>query len=44
MTRSNPHDDPSVADTFNDLLARAYVFGDDDGIKNLLRADGVVDL
>lgn len=37
-------DDPSVADTFNDLLARAYVFGEDAGVKDLLRADGIVDL
>lgn len=36
--------DPSVADTFNDLLARAYLFGEDDGVKDLLRRDGVVGL
>ncbi|GAA1085676.1 Fic family protein [Tsukamurella spumae] len=34
--------DPTVADAFNDLLARAYLFGEDDGVKNLLRRDGIV--
>ncbi|MET9328291.1 Fic family protein [Tsukamurella sp. NPDC003166] len=34
--------DPAVADAFNDLLARAYLFGEDDGVKNLLRRDGIV--
>ncbi|KXO89356.1 Fic family protein [Tsukamurella pseudospumae] len=34
--------DPAVADTFNDLLARAYLLGEDDGVKNLLRRDGIV--
>lgn len=31
-------DDPSVARTFNDLLARAYVYGEHDGVKTLLRS------
>ncbi|WP_370375063.1 Fic family protein [Mycolicibacterium sp. CR10] len=30
--------DPSVARTFNDLLARAYVYGEHDGVKTLLRS------
>lgn len=34
-------DDPSVADTFNDLLARAYVRGDANGVKDLLRSAGL---
>jgi hypothetical protein len=33
-------DSTSSAARFNDLLARAYVFGEHDGIKDLLRADG----
>lgn len=34
--------DPAVADTFNDLLARAYLFGEDEGVKGLLRSDGII--
>lgn len=37
-------DDPGVADSFNDLLARAYVFNDDDGVKATMRARGFVAL
>lgn len=32
--------DPSLARTFNDLLARAYVYGAHDGVKVLLRSSG----
>lgn len=34
-------DDPAVADEFNDLLARAYVRGERDGLKDLLRDRGL---
>ncbi|HMS75686.1 hypothetical protein [Gordonia sp. (in: high G+C Gram-positive bacteria)] len=34
--------DLAVADNFNDLLARAYVFDEDDGVKVLLRERGFV--
>lgn len=34
--------DAAVADTFNDLLARAYLFGKDEGVKGLLRSDGII--
>jgi len=33
--------DPKVARTFNDLLARAYIYDDHDGVKALLRARGL---
>ena len=33
--------DPSVADGFNDALARAYIFGDDVRVKALLREQGI---
>ncbi|MCF8611694.1 Fic family protein [Gordonia sp. HY285] len=33
--------DPSVAATFNDALARAYVFDEHDGVKSLLRERGL---
>lgn len=36
-------DDPSLARRFNDLLARAYVLGEDEGVKALLRSRGLVD-
>lgn len=36
--------DPSVADSFNDLLARAYVHGEYEGVKDLLRTSGITDL
>lgn len=36
--------DPAVADLFNDLLARAYVLGEHDGVKDLLRERGLTDL
>ncbi|ORW07696.1 cell filamentation protein Fic [Mycolicibacter longobardus] len=31
-------------DTFNDLLARAYIFGEHDALKSLLRDQGLTDL
>lgn len=37
-------DDPTVADSFNDLLARAYVLDEPDGVKDLLRRHGLTDL
>lgn len=36
--------DPSLADSFNDLLARAYVLNDHTGVKNLLREHGLTPL
>ena len=33
--------DPSLARTFNDLLARAYVYSERDGVKALLRSRGL---
>jgi len=38
-----PYDeqDPSAAGSFNDLLARYYVLGDEDGVKGLLRERGL---
>ncbi len=33
--------DPGVARTFNDLLARAYIYGEHDGVKDLLRSHGL---
>lgn len=33
--------DPSLAATFNDLLARAYVYGEHDGVRRLLRTRGL---
>jgi prophage maintenance system killer protein len=33
-------DDPNLARTFNDLLARAYIYGERDGVKALLRSRG----
>lgn len=36
--------DPSVADTFNDLLARAYVHDEDAGVKDMLRDRGLSNL
>ncbi|MCQ9386226.1 Fic family protein [Brevibacterium moorei] len=35
-------DDASVADRFNDLLARAYIFDEDEAVKDLLRARGFI--
>jgi hypothetical protein len=35
-------DDPSLSRTFNDLLARAYVYGEHDGVKALLRSRGFI--
>lgn len=32
--------DPALADRFNDLLARAYVLNEHEGVKNLLRTQG----
>lgn len=37
-------DDLSVSDAFNDLLARAYIFGEDDEVKALLREKGLADM
>lgn len=39
-----PYDenDPSAAGSFNDLLARYYVLGEDEGVKALLRERGLV--
>ncbi|GAB3761209.1 Fic family protein [Microlunatus parietis] len=37
-------DDPGLADTFNDLLARAYVMDEHEGVKELLRDRGLSDL
>ncbi|MEZ5212043.1 Fic family protein [Gordonia sp. (in: high G+C Gram-positive bacteria)] len=37
-------DDPGVAATFNDLLARAYLFGESDAVKDLLRRYGITGL
>lgn len=34
-------DDPGVARTFNELLARAYVYGEHDGVKESLRTRGL---
>lgn len=36
--------DPSLADSFNDLLARAYVRDEHDAVKDLLRRRGLTDL
>ncbi|WP_394251307.1 Fic family protein [Arthrobacter pityocampae] len=36
--------DPSVADSFNDLLARAYVLGEHTAVKDLLREHGFTPL
>lgn len=36
--------DPSLADSFNDLLARAYVLNEHEGVKNLLREYGLTPL
>jgi prophage maintenance system killer protein len=36
--------DPSLADSFNDLLARAYVLNEHTGVKNLLREHGLTPL
>ncbi len=33
--------DPNLARTFNDLLARAYIYGEGDGVKALLRSRGL---
>ncbi|MDP9904598.1 Fic family protein [Arthrobacter bambusae] len=33
--------DPRVADKFNDLLARAYIFDEHDGVKEMLRDRGL---
>ncbi len=35
--------DPSLADSFNDLLARAYVHDEHRGVKDLLRSHGLTD-
>lgn len=37
-------DDPRLARTFNDLLARAYVYDERDGVKELLRRPGLTKL
>jgi len=37
-------DDPSLARQFNDLLARAYIYGERDGVKAQLRNRGLVPL
>ncbi len=37
-------DDPSLAATFHHLLARAYVYGERDGVKDLLRSRGLIGL
>jgi prophage maintenance system killer protein len=37
-------DDPSLARTFNDLLAKAYVYAERDGVKELLRSRGLTRL
>lgn len=36
--------DPSLARTFNDLLARAYIYGEHDGVKVLLQSRGLIKL
>lgn len=36
--------DPSLAGAFHDLLARAYVYGEHDGVKDLLRRCGLTRL
>lgn len=36
--------DPSLARTFNDLLARAYLYGEHDGVKVLLQSRGLIKL
>ena len=33
--------DPNLARTFNDLLARAYIYDEHDGVKALLRSQGL---
>lgn len=37
-------DDPSMARTFNDLLAKAYIYGEHEGVKTLLRHRGLTEL
>lgn len=39
-----PVDDPTLADSFNTLLAAAYVHGEHDGVKDLLRTHGLTRL
>lgn len=34
-------DDPTLAAMFNDLLARAYIYGEHQGVKALLRSRGL---
>lgn len=36
--------DPQLSDTFNDLLAKAYIRDEHDAIKDLLRDHGLIDL
>ncbi|WP_069146507.1 Fic family protein [Rhodococcus erythropolis] len=36
--------DPQLSDTFNDLLAKAYLQGEHDAVKDLLREHGLIDL
>ncbi|BAH33585.1 Fic family protein [Rhodococcus erythropolis] len=36
--------DPQLSDTFDDLLARAYLQGEHDAVKDLLREHGLIDL
>lgn len=36
--------DPQLSDTFNDLLAKAYIRGEHDAVKDLLRNHGLIDL
>jgi len=34
----------TLSDQFNDLLARAYIYGEHAGVKDLLRRHGLVPL
>lgn len=36
--------DPALSDSFHDLLAKAYIGSERDGVKDLLRGDGLVTL
>lgn len=40
----NDDDDPQLSDTFNDLLARAYLHDEPGPVKDLLRTHGLTDL
>lgn len=37
-------DDPAVSAEFNDLLARAYIYGEDRGVATLMKNKGVIDM